>query len=244
LPEEQAAAEDVGHDEQSDDENEDEEGEVDDEDEAASSTHQCRRKHFHPSQVSIQYVYRQIRRHGLGFLHTEVFPELPDPQVFKCLEIIWENTYLLANEEPEVTQLPIGVLDNPPYRVYQPLPAPVHHNRTNSSESKLLCLFTNLTKQKIRELRQGGPFLEPNHGDKEQPTITHDIDKFMECCERLLSLHSFHSYAGKFCPEAVPMTDAGGLDEHVVADTDYSVLAHCAAFQSLSSSVLKNKRPF
>jgi hypothetical protein len=30
-------------------------------------------------------------------------------------------------------------------------------------------------------------------------------------------------------------------DEHVVADPDYSVLAHCAAFQSLSSSVYKRK---
>ena len=47
----------------------------------------------------------------------------------------------------------------------------------------------------------------PGDDPPEEPTITHDVDDFLHCCETLLSLRSFYSYAGEHCVEAVPMTE-------------------------------------
>ncbi len=75
-----------------------------------------RNKQFHPTRSNIRYVCMQIRRHDLGFLHSEVFPEIPTRHIYECMKIIWEHTYMLTENPDTAIQLPPGMLNIHPFR--------------------------------------------------------------------------------------------------------------------------------
>jgi hypothetical protein len=71
---------------------------------------------FAPTRINIGYVCRQIRRHDLCFLLTDVFPDLPDRHIFQCLKIIWKATYRLTDDPTKTTVLPKDMLNLPLFR--------------------------------------------------------------------------------------------------------------------------------
>jgi hypothetical protein len=94
---ERQAVNDLGLDEVEVDEEQQPEGELGDqppgEPGSATGTFQAeaqRTEPFDPTRDNISCVWRQTKNHDLGFFFTEMFPELPDAHVCKCLEIIWE----------------------------------------------------------------------------------------------------------------------------------------------------------
>jgi hypothetical protein len=47
--------------------------------------------------------------------------------------------------------------------------------------------------------------------EENQPTITTNPELFLECCEKLLALHSFDNYSGEHCHHAIPRKVDGSL---------------------------------
>jgi hypothetical protein len=176
-----------------------------------------RRKQFEPTRENIEFICEQIENHDLAFVFTEIFPEIPNPHVYKCLEVVWEVVYSIRNEDTQKLILPQNTLDIPSYgpNTYQPGVLD-SEERSNSTREKLYDSFVGCQNRgmPIPVDKQGVPVLDPDV--EEQPTITQDIDQFLECCELLLALRSFYSYAGTHCPESIPMAGERQMDLHVV----------------------------
>jgi hypothetical protein len=149
-----------------------------------------RTKEFVPTRLSIRYVCRQIRRHDLEFLFTEVFPELPARHIFQCLKIIWESTYRLTDDVLKITHLPRGILNIEPFRT-RPVNVAIH-SRVFSPE-----------RLKTEFAGYRDPILDPLV-QEDQPSISNNLDDFLRCCEGLLSLRSFFNYSAEHCPDEVP----------------------------------------
>ena len=171
-------------------------------DQALDSSNVKKTKEFIPNRESIGYVCRQIRRHDLEFLYTEVFPEIPDRHIFKCLKILWECTYRLTEDLAKVTSLPRGILDIPPFR----------------QQTKQVVGITTRYNPEILKTKFTG-YHDPSRDtllQEDLPSITNSPSDFIECCERLLSLRSFFNYSGEHCPSAVPITGDGSFDVGLV----------------------------
>ena len=158
-----------------------------------------RTKEFVPCRDTIGYVCRQIRRHDLNFLFTEVFPEIPDRHIFECLKIIWESTYRLSDDLGKVTQLPPNILNIPPFRKRKISDEDDTHNLYDAE--KLKTVFSGYRDP------SSDPLLR-----EAIPSITNSPTQFIDCCEQLLSLRSFFNYSGEHCPGAVPLRENGTLN--------------------------------
>jgi hypothetical protein len=172
-----------------------------------------RTKKFEPTPDNIDYVCRHIENHDLGFLLTDVFPELPDAHVYKCLEVTWEVVFSVRDGEAQQLKLPKDALDHPKYEpdTYQPgVRGP--QEKSNSTNEKVSHSFNDRKNRgmPIPVDDNGEPFAI--EGTEEQPTITQDSNQFLECCELLLALRSFYNYAGSHCHESIPMSGNTAMD--------------------------------
>ena len=170
------------------------------EEEAEPMANLNRKKEFVPCRETIGYVCRQISRHDLEFLYTEVFPEIPDRHIYECLKIIWESTYRLTDEYGKATQLPRGLLNIPPFRGQQ-----------NMVSIDAVTKFEAIEKLKTTFSGYHDPSIDPLL-EEPQPSIMNSPAGFVDCCEQLLALRSFYSYSGEHCPGAVPMREDGSLN--------------------------------
>jgi hypothetical protein len=163
-----------------------------------------RTKQFVPTRKNIHYICKQIRYHDLGFLFTEVFPEIPTRHVHECLKIIWELTYRLSDDIDKVALLPLGVLNTEPFRKYSKATDDYGRNPPVRAQE--------LTEQFCND---GVPSDTSSVDDEDLPvqsSITTDPKQFLKCCEHLLLLRSFFNYSGEHCPNAVPMKEDGSLN--------------------------------
>jgi hypothetical protein len=52
-----------------------------------------------------------------------------------------------------------------------------------------------------------------------QPTISTNLELFLECCKELLALRSFYNYSGEYCHHAaIPRKVEGSLDVDTVKE--------------------------
>jgi hypothetical protein len=142
---------------------------------------------FIPTRKNIVYACKQIRSHDLCFFFHDVFPHIPTTHIYKCLKIIWQMTYRLADDAPTTLILPPSILNLPPFKKHlRPAIQDTISDPTAAySQTKLLAAFTNWKPEE-----EGDDYSEDN-----QPTITTNPDLFLECCEKLLALRSFHNYS-------------------------------------------------
>ena len=162
-----------------------------------------RKKEFVPTRDAILYVCRQIRRHDLCFLYTDVFPEIPKRHIFQCLKIIWEATYRLTDDIAKVVVLPKGILDVRPFKA-QSTVCWETRNEVYTVE-RLKTTFAGYSDPAKHTLLH-----------EEIPSITNVPGDFLACGERLLALRSFYSYSGEHCPSVVPRTGDGALNIHLL----------------------------
>jgi len=174
------------------------------EEEAAPSS-QKRSSTFTPTKPNIRYVCRQIRCHDLTFLLDHVFPHIPEPHVYECLNIIWHYTHRLSEEVSKMAFLPLGELNLPPYR--RRTHSIVGSSAPSYSDASLLRKFFDYKL----------PTLNPAEEDG-QPTIATDPNQFVECCEKLLALRSFYIHSGEHCPDAIPRNPDGTFDVKLVEE--------------------------
>jgi hypothetical protein len=165
---------------------------------------------FIPTRKNILYVCQQIRSHDLSFLLDELFPKIPDAHIYECLKIIWQMTYRLADNAPVDTILPAEILNLPPFKNSQSL-ANQDITAVQSptySQHKLLATIVNQPPRAAEEVALG----------ENQPTITTNLELFLECCKKLLALRSFYNYSGEHCHHAIPMKVDRELDVDIVEE--------------------------
>jgi hypothetical protein len=175
---------------------------VDDDNQDLSSVK--RTAEFVPTRASIRRVCSMIRLHDLGFLFTDVFPNIPDRHILECLKIIWKMTFRLGDNY-NVT-IPLGSIDIEPFRKREPCRSAT----LDYSYSRLISTFVSGAEPQEPEVVH---LPAPN----QQPSITHDPQDFVNCCEKLLSLRSFYHYASEYCPEVIPLKpEDGSFNEEFV----------------------------
>ncbi len=170
-------------------------------------------KVFTPTRSNIIRVVQQIKKHDMGFLLSDVFPEIPTRHIYQCLVVIWETTYRLKDDNPNDVKLPQGYLDIPAFK--QPNRRTSHPTKRAFSQTKLLEMFVNYDPDTSESLR-----------DDPQPSITSDANEFIQCCELMLALRSFYIHSGEHCPSAIPYNNDGSFNVELV-DAKTRHMAHC-----------------
>ncbi len=115
------------------------------------------------------------------------------------MKIIWEHTYMLTENPDTAIQLPPGMLNIHPFR----------HKGNNVAVPEYYSvpmLTSNFVDYK-------DPSDNTTVADEDpQPSIVIDSDVFLQCCENLLSLHSFYNYSGEHCHDAILRKVYGTFD--------------------------------
>jgi hypothetical protein len=152
---------------------------------------------FIQTRKNVLYVCNQIWSHDLSFLLDEVFPEITVTHIYKCMQIIWQMTYRLADNAPTIPILPAAILNLLPFKNHQTRAnkdITVVHSSTYLQQ-KLLATFVNWPP---RHQSEKDAFKE------NQPTTMTNRELFLECCKKLLAMRSFYNYYGEHCHHAIP----------------------------------------
>jgi hypothetical protein len=120
----------------------------------------------------------------------------------------------LADDAPTTTILPTSILNLPTFKKHlsPAIQDTISQPTAAYSQTKLLATFTNWKPG------EEGDDIWDHYSEDNRPTIMTNPDLFLECCEKLLALHSFYNYSGEHCHHSIPKLVDGSLDVETVEE--------------------------